>query len=134
MVTMIKKAMANKKAIFKTLEAFIAAFITLVFLIVFIPQIREKSETQTQQNVLATLRDNDEFRNCVIQKNETCINQTIDNALLDTYYFKFNLSEDPNAVVSGLPEKRVYANSMFMAGNTTNYTQTVVRLYYWTKT
>ncbi len=131
---MIKHAIANKKAIFKTLEAFMAAFITFIFLIVFIPQIRERSEMQTPQNVLATLRGNDEFRNCVIQKNETCINQTIDKALLDTYHFKFNLSDDPNAVVSGLPEKRVYANSMFIAGNATNATRTVVRLYFWTKT
>ena len=130
---MDKTALADKKAIFKTLEAFIAVFITLIFLIVFIPQIRERSEPQTPQNVLATLRDNDEFRNCVVQKNETCINQTIDKALLDTYDFKFNLSNDPNAVVSGLPEKRVYANSLFIAGNATNATSTVVRLYFWAK-
>ncbi|MBI2143161.1 hypothetical protein HYU20_02360 [Candidatus Woesearchaeota archaeon] len=123
----------NKQGVFRTLEALIAIFITFLFLIVFIPTQRERAQPTAPPNVLADLRDNDEFRNCVMQKNETCINQSIDRNLEDSYDFKFNLSDKPNAGAPALPQKQVYANSMFIAGNTTNSTQLIVRLYFWSK-
>ncbi|MBI2580361.1 hypothetical protein HYV85_00985 [Candidatus Woesearchaeota archaeon] len=124
---------ADKQGIFRTIEAFIAVFITFIFLTVFIPQQREQTAFQTPPNVLATLRGNDDFRNCVIQQNFTCINQTVDRNLEDKYEFKVNLSVNPNAAIRGLPTTRVYANSMFVAGNTTNSTSLIVRLYFWAK-
>lgn len=130
MVT-VKKA--NKQGIFRTLEALIAVFITFLFLMVFIPMQRERAQPTAPPNVLASLRDNDEFRNCVIQKNETCINQSIGRNLEDSYDFKFNLSDNPNVGAPALPQKQVYANSMFLAGNTTNSTTFIVRLYFWAK-
>ncbi|MBI2550599.1 hypothetical protein HYV83_05495 [Candidatus Woesearchaeota archaeon] len=123
----------NKKGVFRTLEALIAIFITFLFLLVFIPQQRELSVPETPPNILAGLRDNEDFRNCIILKNQTCINQTLDKNLEDKYDFKFNLSEDPHVSISGLPQKRVYANSIFIGGNTTNSTSLIVRLYFWTK-
>jgi hypothetical protein len=123
----------NKQGVFRTIEAFIALFITFLFLTVFIPQQREQAIPQTPPNVLATLRGNDDFRNCVIQQNLTCVNSTIDKNLEDKYGFKVNISENPNAAIPGLPTTRVYANSMFVAGNTTNATKLVVRLYFWAK-
>lgn len=131
--TIIKPALTNKKAIFRTLEALIAIFITLLFLLMFIPQVRERSEPQTPQNVLASLRDNDDFRNCAIQKNQTCLTQFAERNLEGKYEFKINVSDNPNAIVPGLPGKRVYANSLFISGNTTNSTLTIVRLYFSTK-
>ena len=124
---------ADKKGVFRTLEALIAIFITFLFLIVFIPMQRERAQPTAPPNVLADLRDNDDFRNCVIQKNETCINQSIDRNLEDSYDFKFNLSDNPNAGAPALPQKQVYANSIFIAGNATNSTRTIVRLYFWAK-
>lgn len=123
----------NKKAVFRTLEALIAIFITFLFLLVFIPQQRELSVPETPPNILAGLRDSEDFRNCVILKNSTCVNQTLDRHIEDKYDFKFNLSEDPNVAVPGLPQKRIYANSIFIGGNTTNATRLVVRLYFWAK-
>ena len=124
----------GKEGIFRTLEALIAIFITFLFLLIFIPQIRERTAPQATQNVLATLRDNDDFRNCVIQKNQTCLSQFIERSLEGKYEFKINVSDNPNAAVAGLPQqKRVYANSLFISGNTTNSTRQVVRLYFWTK-
>lgn len=131
---MVSAKMAGKQGVFRTIEALIAIFITFLFLIVFIPQQREKAQSTTPQNVLVTLMDNDDFRNCVIQKNQTCINQSIDKNLEDSYDFKFNLSDSPYASAPALPQKKVYANSMFLAGNTTNSTRTIVRLYFWAKT
>ena len=127
------KLNADKQGVFRTIEALIAIFITFAFLIIFLPQQREQAAFQTPPNVLATLRSNDDFRNCVIQQNFTCINQTVDRNLEDKYEFKVNISENPNAAIPGLPTKRVYANSMFVAGNTTNSTSMIVRLYFWAK-
>ena len=125
--------MINKQGMFRTIEALIAIFITFIFLIVFIPLQRERAQSTAPPNVLATLRDNDEFRNCVIQKNETCINQSIDRNLEDSYDFRFNLSDTPYASAPPLPQKKIYANSMFIAGNETNSTRMIVRLYFWAK-
>ena len=127
------KMKLNKQGVFRTLEALIAIFITFLFLLVFIPQQRELSVPETPPNILAGLRDNEDFRNCVILKNQTCINQTIEKNLEDKYDFKFNLSENANTVISGLPPKRIYANSIFIGGNTTSATRFILRLYFWTK-
>lgn len=124
---------SDKKAVFRTLEALIAIFITFLFLMIFMPQQRELAAQDSPDNVLATLADNDAFRNCAIMFNYTCVNQTIDSQLSQLYDFKTNISEKPDSAVTGLPEKRVYANSMLIAGNTTNSTTLIVRLYYWTK-
>ncbi len=131
---MVRKPLTGKQGIFRTLEALIAIFITFLFLVIFIPQQRERAQPTAPPNAITNLRDNDEFRNCVIQKNETCINQSIDRNLADSYDFKFNLSDNPYAGAPLLPQKKVYANSMFLAGNTTNSTRTIVRLYFWAKT
>lgn len=125
----------KKEGIFRTLEALIAVFITLLFLIVFIPQIRENKSPETPPNVLASLRNNDDFRNCVIKKNQTCLNQLIEQNIEGKYYFLVNLSSNQNTAVAGLPQQqRVFANSVFIAGNTTNSTNQIVRLYFWEKT
>lgn len=130
---MVAMKKADKQGIFRTLEALIAVFITFLFLMVFIPTQRERAQPTAPPNVLADLRDNDDFRNCVIQKNETCINQSVDRNLADSYDFKFNLSNNPYASAPALPQKKVYANSMFLVGNTTNSTTFIVRLYFWAK-
>lgn len=128
-----KMTITDKKAVFRTLEALIAAFITFTFLIIFIPQLREQATPEAPPNVLAVLRGNDEFRNCVMLQNYTCVNQSVDKNLEDKYNFKTNISQNPYASAPSLPQKRIYANSMFVAGNTTNSTSLIVRLYFWTK-
>ena len=125
--------MVDKQGVFRTLEALIAIFITFMFLAFYLPQQREQARPEAPQGILSGLRDNEEFRNCAIQKNSTCINQSIEKSLEDKYDFKFNLSEDPNAAPPTLPQKRIYANSIFIAGNMTNSTSLVVRLYFWPK-
>ncbi|HIG97945.1 TPA: hypothetical protein HA231_00780 [Candidatus Woesearchaeota archaeon] len=125
--------MVGKQAVFRTLEALVAIFITFLFLLVFIPQQREQSFQQPPANVLAGLRNNDEFRNCILQKNSTCINQSIERQLEDKYDFKFNISGNPREPPPQLPQKRVYTNAFLIAGNTTNVTNTAVRLYFWEK-
>ncbi len=124
----------DKKGMFRTLEAFIAIFITLLFLIVFQPlQRQQQSLTEAPPSPLTGLSTSDDFRSCIIMKNYTCINQTIDKSLQDSYTFKTNVSESTTAIVSNLPDKRVYVSSMFIAGNATNATNLILKLYVWTK-
>ncbi|MBS3133407.1 hypothetical protein J4470_04800 [Candidatus Woesearchaeota archaeon] len=124
--------MVGKKGMFKTLEALIALFMTLLFLVVFIP--REAADIQTEpKGFLSILREDDGFRNCIIQKNVTCINQTIDNSLEDNFDFKLNLSEEPSTTVSGLPDVQVFSESLFITGNVTNSTTAILRVFYWNK-
>lgn len=124
--------MIDRKGIFKTLEALIALFITMTFLLVFIPQ--EAANLQTEpKGFLSILREDDDFRSCVIEKNVTCINQTIDKSLEDNFEFRLNLSESASTTVAGLPDVQIFSESLFMAGNVTNSTSIVVRVFYWNK-
>ena len=68
-----------------------------------------------------------------IERNETCINQAIDDSLNDNFDFVFNLSESASTAISGLPEKRVFSESLFIAGNLTNSTNTILRVFYYNK-
>jgi len=124
--------MVDKKGIFKTLEALIALFMTMVFLVLFLPQ--ETADIQTEpKGFLSILREDDSFRNCIIQKNTTCINQTIDKNLEDNFDFVLNLSENPSTTVSGLPDVQIFSESLFITGNVTNSTTTILRVFYWNK-
>ncbi|MFH1182261.1 MAG: hypothetical protein V1702_04840 [Candidatus Woesearchaeota archaeon] len=126
--------MVGKKAYMKTAEAVIAIAITFTMLMAFMSQ---KSTTQAgklPENFLDTLKDDQDFRSCVQSKDSVCINQSLDRIIPDSYSFTFNISEDPNAIVSeDLPEKRVYANAVLLSGNTTDSTIRIMRVFYWTK-
>lgn len=126
--------MVGKKAYMKTAESVIAIAITFTLLVAFMSQ---KSITQTgklPENFLDTLKYDQDFRSCVQSRNAVCINESLDRLIPDSYAFSFNISEDPNAIVSeGLPDKRVYANAVLLAGNTTDSTIRTIRVFYWTK-
>ncbi len=123
----------GKKAFFKTLEAIIALFIVLTFLTVFIPNQRTIENAAEPVGFLSQLRDDEQFRLCVSEKNATCINQTIDSNLNDNFEFTFNLSDSPSTTVTGLPSKRVFSESLFLVGNITNSSTTIVRVFYYSK-
>lgn len=128
------KKLQRKRAGYRTLEAVIAITTIFGFLILFLQQQRSLTAEDVPAEVLAPLLYDEQFRNCAIQKNSSCINTTINDNLEDKYDFLFNLSTNPNAVVSGLPQqKRVFANSLYVAGNLTNSSATIVRLFFWTK-
>jgi hypothetical protein len=126
--------MVNKKAYMKTAESVIAVAITFTLLMSFMSH---KSSTQTgelPESFLDTLKDDADFRSCVQSLQSACINQSLDSIIPDSYAFSFNLTEDPNTIVtSAFPDKRVYANSILLAGNTTDSTIRIVRVFYWAK-
>ena len=130
---MVMALRQDKKGIFRTMEAFIAIFISFLFLIIFLPQQREQASVKSPPDVLAGFSGNDDFRGCVIIANYTCLNQTIARQLGAGFDFKTNISERVDSAIFGLPQKRIYSNSIFIAGNTTNTARKIVRLYYWQK-
>ena len=125
--------MVNKKAILKTLEAMIALFIVMTFLLVFIPQESTTERLKEPKGILSTLRQDHDFRSCIIAKNATCINSTIDNNLEDSLDFTFNISSSASTQVKGLPDEQVFSESLYIAGNVTNSTTTILRIFYWNK-
>ncbi len=125
--------MVGKQGILKTLEALIALFLTLTMLIVFIPRESVTEQASEPKVFLPVLRENDAFRSCVVAKNATCINQTIDDNLEDSFRFVFNLSESASANVGGLPDAQIFSESLFITGNATNSTNTILRVFYWNK-
>ncbi|MAG15548.1 hypothetical protein CMO88_00650 [Candidatus Woesearchaeota archaeon] len=124
--------MVNKKGMFKTLEALIAIFMTMTVLIVFIQQGPE-DQTNEPKGFLSILREDESFRSCVLTKNTTCINDTIDKNLEENFEFLFNLSESSSASVSDLPDVQIFSEAVFLTGNVTNSTNTIVRVFYWNK-
>ncbi|MCP3686594.1 MAG: hypothetical protein GY861_28480 [bacterium] len=124
--------MVGKKGYLRTIEAVIAVMMTFVLLTFFLPQ-SDPSDSPENFHILATLGKSADFRSCVVLMNTSCINQSIDERLEDSYAYLFNISEDVNVDVAGLPSKRVYSDSVLVAGNTTDRETKVVRLFYWTK-
>ena len=124
--------MVDKKGIFRTLESLIALFMILIFLVVFLPQ-EAADIKQDPKGFLTVLRGDEEFRNCIIQKNVTCVNQTIDKNLEDNFEFRLNFSENPSTIVTGLPQVQIFSESLFISGNVTNSTNIILRVFYWNK-
>jgi hypothetical protein len=124
---------AGKQGIFKTIEVLIAIFITFIFLFVFIPQQRASERNEPSPDVISALSQDPGFISCVVSGDQACINMSIEKELPGEYSFKVNISDNPNVIVSGLPSKRVFANSLYVAGNMTNAKRMIVRLYFWSK-
>jgi len=116
------------------LEALIAAVLALTLLFSILPKIVPGEQSLPSVDVLENLGYDDDFRNCVLANTFSCVNSSV-------YFFMPNLYKnsyvvylvnDSNFVPQNLPnDRRVYADSLFIAGNLTSYNPVIVRLYYW---
>jgi hypothetical protein len=122
-----------KQGYVKTAEAVIAIFLSLSILAIFIHPDSTTETRRLPENALAVLRDNVDFRNCVQDNNTACINSTIRDELPNNYDFTFIVAQDAEAAAYNLPEKRIFADSVLLAGNATNSTIRIVRMFYWSK-
>ena len=122
----------SKNAFMKTLEVAIAIVMTFVFLTVFIPQYNTAQSRLQNEDVLSVLAKSPDFRACVISENISCINSSLSIAL-EKYDYAINISKSANDRVSGLPDKRIFSESIFIAGNSTLYEPRILRIYYWGK-
>lgn len=119
----------GKKAFMKTMEAFLAILIAFTFLLVFLPHDVRYTNDQSIY-LLKNLERNDEFRNCVLVQNDTCIDATIDTLFQGRYLHKHSIYKKIEPVQTfNATSVRTY--QWFFSGNDTLQDSYVFKLYYW---
>ncbi len=124
--------MVGKKAFVRTVEAAIAITITFIFVSLVLPYSYNIQNDPKGQAVLPELAKDPSFRQCVISENMSCINTTLSQRL-GKYHFSVNLSKTAYGQSASLPQKRVFSESAFIAGNSSLYEPRIIRIYYWGK-
>lgn len=120
-----------KKGALRTAEALIAIALSLGFLFFLLDAQSITPKSVDAPDVLHPLRTNIEFRTCVLTRDTTCINKTLEERLGPTKQYLYNISTDPSVSVSGLPERKVVAGSLYIAGNITTDQRVIFRLFTW---
>ncbi|MBU0758194.1 MAG: hypothetical protein KKF44_09055 [Nanoarchaeota archaeon] len=129
-----RQAKLSKKAYLKTVEVMIAIVFAFTFLLYFLPKFAGVQNVEKSENVLKHLEHDNVFRDFVIS-NTGCINKTdnssvisqIEEYLPDVYDYRFCINDR----IYDLPPKKVLIDTVFIAGNLSDYSPSVVRLYYW---
>ncbi len=121
--------MVNKKAYLRTIEVVIAVLATFMFVVYVMPTYVTGETPAESVDLLISIADN--IRDC---QNISCVDSAVssfDPVFVKRYDYIINISSDPNAIVSGLPRKDIYIDSVYIAGNISNYDPKIIKLYYW---
>ena len=124
----------NKKAYLRTLEVVFAVLLTMSVLIyVFSRGNVGSDDVFSNIHVLENLEFNEDFRSCVNSDNITCVSTMVNSSLPLAYRNSFvvSITDDMNFIPENMPDKRVYADSVFIAGSVENYSPRIVKLFYW---
>ena len=109
-----------------------AIVLTTVFLLVIIP--RQASLPKTDREpYLVNLESDDDFR-AFVTENTACFNSTsgIIDPLVRRYLpLQYDYIFCSGTKVAELPERTIYVDTLFMAGNLTDVSYKTVSLYYW---
>lgn len=122
----------NKKGYMRILEAIAALLITFLAITFALP----KSPTQTKPTpvlFLDVLEQDPNFRACVVSGDFNCVEDYVSEYIGSKYDFVVDISENPYTERTNLPEKNVYADSIYIAGNATSYAPRMIKVYYWEK-
>ena len=116
----------RKKGYMRTMEAFLAFFLTFVFVVLIVMKGTAAKPSMEQFEVLPALSQRDDFRACVYAGNTTCAEQLIDPFIPGSFRYKVSI---------GSPEpfkgaKDIYTETVFITSNQTNVYK-VIFLYYW---
>lgn len=115
----------------RTLEAFIAILLTIIFLIIVFPKNPAALQNDVDFNMLTTLAQDDNFRGCIIEKNNSCVNTYIkENIDFGYYNYTFNISSD-SSNFARINKNNVFLKTYFFVGNETIYSPRILKLYYW---
>lgn len=115
-----------RKAYIRTLEAFLAFFITFIFVVFILLKGTGAKPLRTQLDILPALEQRDDFRDCVYASNTSCIEDIVEPLVPGAYNFKISLDRpDP---FKGA--KDIYTETVFIASNQTGEHR-IVYLYYW---
>ena len=121
-----KKTFKGKKGYVRTLEAFIAFFLTFLFTVFVVLKGVEMNTQRAELGVLRNLEQQEAFRGCVYAGNITCMDDEIKQFIPRTHKHKSLLDNpDPPQIA-----KNIYTETLFMTGNSTNDYK-VIYLYYW---
>ena len=126
--------MVNRKAYLRTLEVVFAILLTMSVLVFVFSGSKVPSDgVFSNIDVLGNLEFNPEFRGCVVDGNQSCVVGMVNNSLPALYRSSFSVAvtDDINYIPEDLPDKRVYANSVFIVGDVYNYSPKIVKLFYW---
>ena len=134
--------MVNKKAYIKTLEAVFAIVIFLIFIsatLVFkqpsdLGKIPEDIKL-LQDTILNKIETEPELRECLVDNNTVCINQTINASMIKTkdYNFEICIKPDPSdcILMTNIPtNKTVYSDSLIIQEKEKT---ALFRLFIWNK-
>ncbi|MBW3011565.1 hypothetical protein KY311_00095 [Candidatus Woesearchaeota archaeon] len=128
----------NKKAYLKTVEVLLAILLGGAFIIYVIPSSLTRGIEQDPVDLLENLEYNNEFRQLMIFNQSNCIDaELLARSFLParfkySYAFSAVALDNINDIPESLPtDKRVYADTLFLAGNSSEYKPVVVKLFYW---
>lgn len=116
----------NKKGFVKILEVLLAVLITMAILMGIQNAIKVDKEVKIIN--IRQFANDDTFRQCVIDKNATCVDEFLSDNLLLQNSYEYVIAFD---MVPSLPKQEVYVESAYIAGNKTDTTNTKVSIYYW---
>ena len=114
------------------MEALMAMGMTLVFMTIFFLQHNTADARFVNEDILTTLSKDTDFRACVYSENSTCINYTLTKNLPE-YDFAFNISKRTGDQPNGLPQEKIFSESILVASNSSTYRPRILRIYYWQK-
>ena len=116
----------GKKGYVRTLEAFLAFFLTFLFTVfVVLKGVPQKPE-RAEFHVLENLEQQKGFRDCVYAENITCMDTYVQQFIPRTHGHKLSLNNPDPPIVT----KSIFTETGFMTGNQTNDYK-VIYLYYW---
>lgn len=124
----------GKKGFLRTLEALVAAVLAIIVLFALLSKSVPSNQDLPSTDVLEKLSFDNDFRNCALDNNLSCVNSSVYEFLPTLYKdsYSLHLSNNASFIPNNLPEdRRVYANSLFIAGNLTDINPVIVKLYYW---
>ena len=119
-----------------TIEAAIAIVMSMIFLLTVASNQNAAEKQRPDLELFSILKENPQFRDCVIIENYSCLNSSISTYYPDfakAYTYRINITNDPNIVPSDMPQKDVRLEALFIAGNDTYTQPKVARVYYWIK-
>ena len=115
----------------KTVEVFIAAIITLTFVIIILPP-KYNYRQDISNNVFNSLEKDPVFRRCVIFEDNTCLDEKIENSLFGYYNYTYDIYEQPaEEPPRTFSAEDVNTYTVVISGNRTSYNPKIFKLYYW---
>ncbi len=131
----------NKKGYLQTLEAVVALLIIYLavssILVGIKPRVNAAAPDYiklTQDSLMKEIQESNILRSCVLNKNVDCINLMVNQSIGDRYGYNVTLCSKDFCLDPSTPlDKSVYARSIVIASNITDYDTMAVNLYLWNK-